>query len=835
MISFELKKLWKQKKIFAVLLFAIFVGVYAFISTKFNYDYRHKQYKNSGNYSTIQNAIDEKFKEKLLSLPEKDREEIAKDSARLWSYIYKEYDNSSILENNKKSFDKFVKLNQKMYEKYNLKLTKNDKDNFEWLKFDSEKSLKNETNSLIAPYRNKTINIPRIIIDNSDIILGLPVFLVFILLFSGIVSNENENNTNLFLQTQPINRRKMIFSKFISVLLMSFIYLVGVIFTMYIIYGIKYKIPIGTFNDLYRVFDQNNSTAHILTKDLLIKIFGSYFIMIAFISSFIIFVSTRVKNTMKTLVILFVSIIILTVFTNKYDFLKNNYNPIYMLDYVTILNGNYDEIIKGYDVVLKVTQGAGIYPYLLYLGFSLVLLFLSLVNVKERYKNTRQSVYKIKAKSILSYEIKKILKQKEFLIVNVGLFTLILCSFFINVDVNKKEINSLETNEYGKIQEKKVKDISEKFNEFQKIIDAGKDKDGSKQYYITYTKSRLDRGKFLQDMYTNQHKGFVNNDSKLYYTNVILQLDDSFGMLPKTENPRQSNAYTTAPVDSDATYYESLARSKYAIKNNVKPIITKHIYSAFETFKTPKIESDIKAELFPKSNASFQILHRGYSLDNLDYIFLGFLIIACMGAYTYDKEYGSQLEFMYTQPISKIKYLIYKWLSIVIVSIGLILGFNLIIIMIGLISEGLGAYNYPVIQYKHTLENFLFIKENDRNYFTVIPLWIYIIKNIVMLILQVGFIASIAIFLSNIFKKKLSVIVFTAIIILFGVFASAYIPEMYKYISPFNSLSANKVSDGSIIITKMRNSSYLISVACLITSTIIISLMNILVVRKKTK
>ncbi|MFM1525046.1 MULTISPECIES: ABC transporter permease subunit [Helcococcus] len=824
--------MWKQKKIIAIILFAILICIYSFLSTKYNYDYRHKQYRNEGNYSTIQSAIQNKYKDVLLSLSKAKRDEINKDTDLLWYFMFKKYDNSKNIENNKKSFDEFVKINQKMYEKYDLKLSENAKSNFEWLKFDNQKSINNESNSLIAPYKYKTINISRIFIDNSDIILGIPVFMVFILLFSGIISDENEHNTNSFLETQPINRHKLIFSKFLSILLMSFLYLVVALIVIYIIYGVKFRIPIGNFNDLYRVFDIGNATSHILARDLLFKIFLAYMIMMSFISSFIIFISTRVKSTMKTLVILFVTIILLTVFTNRYEILQNNYNPIYMMDYATILNGNYTEVPKGYEKILNISYSSGIYPYLIYLVLSIIFLLLSMINVKEKYTVKSKKDVKIKNKSILIYEIEKIIKQKEFKVVNIALLTLILSIFFMNFESNNKEIRSLISNEYGKLQESKVNGIEEKFREFQKTIDEGKDMDGSKQYYITYTKSRLDRGKFLRDIYTNQHKGFVNNNSELYYSNLILQLKDRFGMMPMSEYPRQANPYTTAPLDSDATYYESLARAQYAMENNVNPILTNYTFSAFETFKTPKIENDIKSELFPKSNASFQLLHRGYSLENLDYILLGFLIIACMGAYTYDKEYGNQIEFMYTQPISKYKYLVYKLLSIIIVSVVLILGFNAIIILIGLVAEGIGAYNYPIIQYNKLLENFVAIKENQRDYFSIIPLWLYILKNIFMLILQVGFISSISIFLSNIFKKKLNVIIFTFIILVAGVILSNYITEMYKAFSPFNSLSAHVISDGSIIINKIKNGSYLFSSISLILGLIIFNLFNLLIIKK---
>lgn len=118
------------------------------------------------------------------------------------------------------------------------------------------------------------------------------------------------------------------------------------------------------------------------------------------------------------------------------------------------------------------------------------------------------------------------------------------------------------------------------------------------------------------------------------------------------------------------------------------------------------------------------------------------------------KENGNQLNLIYTQPINKFKYHIQKVLSQVIVIMGVFGVVMFFVILLGILFEGIGDFNQPVIEYLRFFEKAKYATEyNSKDTFTTMPIYIYLIRLFVVIGLQGLFLSSIATLIS-IFTKK---------------------------------------------------------------------------------
>lgn len=85
---------------------------------------------------------------------------------------------------------------------------------FEWETFEYDHAVLNKHHALASPVSHFSSNYIRRIILNSDVIFGLPILIIFVVIFSEYVAGEIEEKNIYLFRSQPTDKKKTILSKF---------------------------------------------------------------------------------------------------------------------------------------------------------------------------------------------------------------------------------------------------------------------------------------------------------------------------------------------------------------------------------------------------------------------------------------------------------------------------------------------------------------------------------------------------------------------------------------------------------------------------------------------
>jgi ABC-2 type transport system permease protein len=164
-------------------------------------------------------------------------------------------------------------------------------------------------------------------------ILGIVFLAVGVMMFTGdVVSGEYTPPTMKFLITQPVSRAKVLFSKFLAVVLTSVILILAVEIIAYVLMGImfgfgdtNYPMFVGTRYeyDLTKVVNEGHPFKTIVGSTYMISrtsfIIRGFLIQILFIiaaASFAFLLSTVLKSSMVSISLSIVTVIVLAILQN---------------------------------------------------------------------------------------------------------------------------------------------------------------------------------------------------------------------------------------------------------------------------------------------------------------------------------------------------------------------------------------------------------------------------------------------------------------------------------------------------------------------------------------
>ncbi len=164
-------------------------------------------------------------------------------------------------------------------------------------------------------------------------ILGMVFLAVGVMMFTGdMVSGEYTPPTMKFLITQPVSRAKVLFSKFVSVIITSAILILVVEIIAYIIMGLifgfgdgNYPMFVGTRYeyDLSKVVNEGHpikaiaGTTYMITRaSFIIRAFLIQILFIVATASFAFLLSTVLKSSMVSISLSIVTVIVFAIFQN---------------------------------------------------------------------------------------------------------------------------------------------------------------------------------------------------------------------------------------------------------------------------------------------------------------------------------------------------------------------------------------------------------------------------------------------------------------------------------------------------------------------------------------
>ena len=663
-------------------------------------------------------------------------------------------------------------------------------------------------------------NYARRIVYNSRIIFGVPYFAFIIICFFGVLSREFEKGTITLLRTQPKSIRNILYSKILPIILNSFIYIFSFLVFFYIICLVQ-GINLGGFRDIFRIYNIGEELKYIKAYQLIPLILLSFVVLNILFASIIIFINVITRSDGKTLSILIVLGVLMYTLTENLEVFQNRYNPIFAIDHVRSLIGTTKEIVEA--------DGTRYYQYI-YQGnlfYLLAFVIISYVVIEASNKLFNHNIkldfiYENRKKTsnnILLFEINKLIRNGSFVIYLIGAVVFIFSIYSFNIkDVNDKLNFEVGDNGDIKVIRDRIKQITEDI-EF-----LGEEKS---EYLILDLEDNNKR----YDLKYNINKYYKSHDSRKFYE-YLNERDNTHFDYQATSY----YAYKNGKPNVISKLETNIINAK-SIEENIKPIYRRTFAnSEYDKFTTALIEKESKKNEIYLTNSSLYSNFKMLKYQDLDIIFMILVLFMVISGYTIEKSYRKNLNLIYTQAISKVKYHLIKILSQAIVIVGVYIFISFFIFLIGVLVEGVGEFKQPIIEYlKLTNKPNAIRMDEVTNFVGTIPIYIYLLRTLLVIVMQALLLSSIATLISIFTKNRGILITVSSSIYIIGYLINSIVNiNAFKLFNPFSYIFINQIADNSVMVRyKIFNASFVNSVLIIFGWSVITSIIGALIAKYK--
>lgn len=658
--------------------------------------------------------------------------------------------------------------------------------------------------------------------ENAKVLFGVVGIGLVVLLFGNIVTTEKEHKTWLTVRAQPIAKGRLIVGKYISVWLMSILFIVIGVSASLLIPMIHSGVPVlfeypavVTIGDTVSII----STGQYIMRAILLFILAGIFAL-----SLTFFLGSFVRNSF-TLYMLTGFILLTSAFaTSTYNILNAVWNPFRLLLFSQFLE--------------KVPEPSDWWTLLIIVSWSLLLL-VGAIFMPERASalfqaSANKSPFangKIKARipSVLRvslFEWRKMRRNALFASVAIVLILLLLVDYiFISHQTDLRE------EEYFQDLQALADDynINLVYRLEQEITSFDEDKKKAEEKgdetliaYYNDPKS-LERKEELLEDYRNRVAMRVNvidhyqqNDWPAFY--------DSQLALNEERRGRESTYDPLSPF----TYAVSIAEKEWQLERNLRPVLSGELTpTIFDEYEDKELEKSYYDTYKKVDNSGLFSLYLNIT-DKL-YIIPGVILLFLVGmGFASERGKRPTLQLLLTQPVRKRDLFLGKvFTNSMIGIIGCVSLFGLLA-FIGTLVNRFGDWAYPVLHYdqKWVDDPLAIFKEESSitDGFHFIPLGSYLLETVGLFLLVLWFAIVLSIFISQFIRSKAGVIGAVAVIGVIGYVGSQKLLVNLLHLSPFTYFDVARITNGEIAvltenyqITGMTGSLVLLaSIACLI-------------------
>lgn len=670
-----------------------------------------------------------------------------------------------------------------------------------WENYKNEKIIAEGLQDPYYPTHPGGDNLVQAFLFQQEHIFGVWQLLFFLVLFSTFYSREREQGTLSLLHTQAYSRRNILSAKAVVIAFGVLLYTIAA-FLFFTAISTLRGMPFAGFQDMYRFITSEKAYTVIRGWLLLLQVMGVFFVTAFMVSLFALFLSTRLSGE-QALAVSLASFAILYVFTKNTTWFRHIANPIYGVQSFNVLLGYFALQTDAAGVTtLKQVLAFPLYKYGLYVLMALFFFLLSCFP-KEQVSASRFERHTWRISSLPAFEQKKSLLSQGALIYVLAFVILIVSNFFIlsRIDHYTELENLGEHNSQLVAYQDRIKEQQQALDDFDAHIaamDSSKWSDEDKEEvkrdrdnYVAELENARDRLGFYQSMIS----AYKNKNGKEFYALAARtqQIEGNIEYVPGLANDFPSD-FTTAMK-------QQLLQK--ASDQNCPPMFSfaPHV-SALETHKDPSfIEKNSENAGYASHSASYLPFRLIRSHQLTLWIDALVLLIAGIG-YANDREHGSQCAFLFTNGLSRRRYTLIKFFAQWGLGVAILLIGFLFVTLIGLVSGGIGDYNFPVTVYQETATK-------------TIPMWHYYLRWFIAMIGSITFIVSLQMALSLVIDNKAKLLGAFGLLTVIGLlFTEAFGP--LKSLNPFIYLKSNVVADQSIAIIAHTNLfSYPIALAVL--------------------
>ncbi|MBD7984804.1 ABC transporter permease [Sporosarcina sp. Sa2YVA2] len=635
--------------------------------------------------------------------------------------------------------------------------------------------------------------------ENAKILFGVVGVGLIILLFGNLVVTEKEQQTWLTVRTQPIAKWRLIAGKYISVCLMTLLYIGIGILTSIVIPIVHNGLPVlleypavVTSGDTVSII----STGHYLMRAILLFIIASLFTL-----SLTIFIGLFVRNSFTQYMLTGFVLLIGVFSTLSLDSINAIWNPFRLFLFPQLLE--------------KAPNTSDWWMLIFVASWSLLLLVGAVV-MPERTSALFQASSnkrpfangKVKRKlppvlQVSLFEWRKMRRNPLFVPVATVLALLLAMDYiFITHQTGLKE------NEYFESIQEFVEDanVNRIYRSEQSIASFDEEKKKAEEkgdeswiaYYNDPESLQIleERLEGYRDANAKRLEAIDNYQQKQWISFYEYQL---------ALNEEWRDRETVSDYFSPFTYAVSIAEKKWLLERNLRPVLSGDFTpTIFDSYDGDKEFEKYIHDLYKKvENSGLFSLY--LNLTDKFYIIPGIIILFLVGiGFASERGKRPTLQLLLTQPVRKRDLFLGKVFTNSIIGIGGFGGFFGLLVFIGTLANRFGDWAHPVLHYDQKwIDDPFSIVDGESSIlegFHLMPLGNYLLETVALLLLVFWFSIVLSIFLSQFIRSKVGVIGTLAATIVAGYIGSHKLLGDFLHLSPFTYFDVARITNGEIAV-----------------------------------
>ncbi len=673
--------------------------------------------------------------------------------------------------------------------------------------------------------------------ESTAILLGAAGVFLLMLLFGNTITSEKEKQTWLTLKTQPIEKWQRTTAKYMSLLLVMAVFIA-------VVFGIGCLVPyvfgeqVWNFN-YPQLIHSEDAFKVISTSSYLLRIALLFSCAGTFVFGLIIFLSTRMKSSF--------SVLMVSSFIGLAGFMVTQLN----LSLQTFWNPF--QLFRITPIVSEAVQNSfWLYP-LSAICWSGLLIMLAILLPKREKEPSRASEQKkpydsgntrhIRAVWISAiFEWRKMKRQGLLKQSSVVLALFVLIGYFVIAQIaNKKEIEYIEgLNEIIHFYEESwiphveqnIASIDERKKEAEESGDEAK--------IAYYTNDALSQNElllsFFNEVISNNKmglKGYEQQDWNSFYNYQLYE-----NRLENGEFDKEFRLNRTRTL-SYLTMKASIVEKEWLMEHNVQPVFSgEFIPTIYHNWGDLKKEKKAWEERNRKVDNSGLFSLYLYFDNYMYFIPLLLLLFLVWSGLAGERGKRHTLHLLKTQPIAEKSIFLGKLTNATVVALVIGLGVVVYIVSVGTLFNRFGDWYYPVLHYnsKSLVESAGYTGMRAfEGGFHFMPLGEYLVSSIVLFLLVLLFLIVLSHVLALFIPQSFGVIASVALVSVIGYMASWKLGDFTQF-SPFTYLNIAKVVSGEVSVL-LNNPAVTALNGCLVLLgvSIFLLLMGYVVLRRRDR
>lgn len=638
--------------------------------------------------------------------------------------------------------------------------------------------------------------------QNTDLFLSIAGLALLVLFFAHTMTIEKEQRTLSTLKTQPMSNRKLFVGKYISLVIIMMVYIMGIGLALIVSWIVGERTFLFQYPQIVstgETFTIISSLQYVLRSVLFFSCAG----LIVF--SCALFLSKWIQHTFTMFMSLAFVMFLGYMMTDMNDQLQSPFNP---FQYIRIshMTSEVPQLTDWLYPICAILFSAIILTFAIYgreshWGFQFNRLL-------KPFKKGQTLTHQRPAFKMSTFEWRKMRRHNMFKYTCIALLFFIIVTYYVlsqqtmqQQQVYKDALHEvIEQSEF--IKEVAHTSIDTYKELIQEAEDSGEDKEAVYMESIEESKKAIAFADKIKQQAEHALVGMESGEWDLVYSYQLL--DNRWA-----NEELESGSFVKGIKDNFGTFTVevSIAEKEWLMAHQIQPIYSgEYIQTLYDEKgfdeSLQQFKEDWEAHNEKIDNSGLYTLYHFYD----DYVYvipMVLLLVLLGGGLATERGKEPTLQLLKTQPMSFKKIYMGKIIQSMSVATMSGLAFVTVIVVIASLMNRLGDWNYPILYYDHeqivNLSNYAGTISEGKG-FHFVPLGEIVWQSVVLLVLCLLFIIAISLVLSIFLNNKFSVMTLTILICVGGYMLGSHVLTDLAHLIPFTYLNISQVTNGSLTI-----------------------------------